>query len=205
MIQAIVYFLFASIIGVFVFDKSTIETTYYSYGIAPSVPSTLDYIMYYGTRISLILCIYFLCSSIYKSIKREKELEKNTAKVSKIIYKGIVIAKDARSDTYGNSDNIRTSHDYTTSIRVPDINNTVYFYDKYTYMNCMENEAVGVLVTTNLDKNGQALAIKYDFMDSYKQYQDIKDKYIKNLELNFGTDGVVTEVSNIPWNEFIIF
>ena len=201
MIEALIIFLIASIMGVSIYDKSTIETIYYNYGISPSEPSSFDYIMYYGTRISVVLCIFFICLLIYKSKKKEWEIEKNTVEISKIIYKGIVIAKDSKSDTYGHSNDIRTVHRYTTSVRIPDINDTVYFYDKYTYLNCMENEAVGILVTSNLDKNGQILAIKYDFMNSYNQYQDIKDQYMRNL----GMGDAVVGIKNVPWNDYIIF
>lgn len=138
---------------------------------------------------------------------KEKLIEESTEQISKFIYKGQVISKDKSSNTYSTANNtVRTVHIYKTSVRLYDDSNNshiIYFDDERTYMSCMEGEYVGVLIISNLDKEGNTLSREFLFMGNYKPFQDEKNRYLTAMGCP-GGDGLGVTIENIPYNGYII-
>lgn len=182
-----VYFAIFSIMGIiygstmtFIFDKDSITPRRFF-----SV-STFDYFMYYSSRIILVISIISIIVIIlnYKrqqkqELERQKreedEIQRRTTRIVKHYFKGKVISKDKTSRTYGNSDNISTSVNYCTSVRLdtPD-QRVIYFYGDYIYSNCMEGEEVGILLVANEDDLGTMLKGEYEFLGPYSKIQKLK-------------------------------
>lgn len=139
-------------------------------------------------------------------VEDAREINENTARVSKIIFKGQVVAKDKNSNTQGFDGNVRTTHSYATSVKIYDDSNKshiIYFYDVSTYMECMEGDYVAVLITENLDQNGNVLKMEFEYMGEYKPYQDAKDRALRNVGFT-GGEGEGVTVENIRHNGYLV-
>ena len=150
-------------------------------------------------KLFTLFFMYLVISDIYTSHK----IKKNTAEIKKVIFKGVVVAKDKKTNVRtGRDDVVSTSHEYKTSVRINNGNDDIiYFHSEDVYMQCAEADEVGVMIITYLDKYQNILKEDRKFMGSYKQYQDVKDQYIRNL----GMGDAVVDVSNVPCNDYIIF
>lgn len=199
----------------FIYDKEYLIPGYFH-----SV-TTYDYVMYYGSRVVILISAFILIRSIIKlrqisadekreknlKIKREDDIQKRTTHVEKHYFKALVISKDKTTDTYGYSDDIRTSVYYTTSVRIvtPSFEQKViHFNGTNIYNSCMEGEEVAIALNTSFDEEGNILKQEPEFVGHYSEIQKIKEDHVRN-NFNVKTDLSLIEIGKVQIGNNIFY